>query len=76
MAIDFNEILTVEQKRQILEQRILQYAAVRYENVLNKETAEKTNNTAAIEEADNNIATCEAAIETHNEHLNSLPEIS
>jgi hypothetical protein len=75
MAIDFNEILTVDQKRQILEQRILQYAAARYENVINKEIAEKTENQAGIDEAEKNILTCETGITVHKEHLDSLPPV-
>lgn len=73
MAIDFDSLLTVEQKKSILTQRIQQFAAEGYQINLNKQVAESTENTAGVEEADNNLAIIEQAINTYKQELDSLP---
>ena len=73
MAIDFDTLLTVEQKRNILEQRIQQFAAEGYQINLNKQIAESTENTAGVEEAENNLVIIEQAINTYQAELGTLP---
>lgn len=73
MAIDFDALLTVEQKRNILEQRIQQFAAEGYQINLNKQIAESTENVAGVEEAANNLVIIEQAIDTYQTELGTLP---
>lgn len=73
MAINFGELLTTEQKRSLLSNRILQFAAEGYQHELNRATAEATGNTAAVEAADKAITDISAAIEQHQAELASLP---
>jgi hypothetical protein len=75
MAIDFDALLTVEQKRNILVQRIQQFAAEGYQINLNKQVAESTENAAGVEESDNNLIIIEQAINTYKAELDSLPEV-
>lgn len=74
MAIDFGSLLTDEQKRSLLEQRIAQFATEGYQHQLNAEAAKKlgdevfeANSTKAIEEISR-------AIEFHQEELDKLGE--
>jgi hypothetical protein len=73
MAINFEELLSVEEKKNILTQRIKQFAAEGYQISLNKQVAESTENTAGVEDADNNLVIIEQAISTYKTELESLP---
>lgn len=72
MAIDYTALLTVEQKQNILNQRISQFAAEAWQHELNKKTCEQLNDEAGIESADNALITLEAAIDIHQAELDSL----
>ena len=73
MAIDFDSLLTVDEKANILTQRIKQFAAEGYQINLNKQVAEATENAAGVEEADKNLVIIEEAIKTYKTELDSLP---
>ena len=73
MAIDFDALLTVDEKANILTQRIKQFAAEGYQINLNKQVAESTDNAAGVEEADKNLVIIEEAINTYKTELDSLP---
>jgi hypothetical protein len=73
MAIDFDALLTVDEKANILTQRIKQFAAEGYQINLNKQVAESTENPAGVEEADKNLVIIEEAINTYKAELESLP---
>lgn len=73
MTINYDSILTVDQKRSILQQRITQFAAEAYQHELNKTTCESLEDTAGVENAEKAIALLEKAIEVHGNELNSLP---
>ena len=73
MAIDFDTLLTVDEKANILTQRIKQFAAEGYQINLNKQVAESTENAAGVEEADKNLVIIEEAINTYKAELESLP---
>ena len=73
MAIDFDTLLTVDEKANILTQRIKQFAAEGYQINLNKQVAESTENAAGVEEADKNLVIIEEAINTYKTELESLP---
>jgi hypothetical protein len=71
MAIDYSALLTPEQKRAILEQRLAQFAAEGYQHTLNKEVAK--DNAEAVASADAALAILDAAIQVHQDELAKLP---
>lgn len=73
MSVDYNSLLTDDQKRNILNQRIAQFASEAYQHSLNKATSEKVGDAEGITTSDNAIATLEAAIEIHQTELAALP---
>lgn len=74
MAIDFSSLLSTEQKRSLLENRIAQFAAEGYQHQLNLSAAEKVNDEATVEASRNAIEVLSTAIENHQEELNALGE--
>lgn len=72
MAIDYNALLTEEQKRGILNQRIAQFAAEAWQHELNKQTCQHIGDDAGVENADKALATLEAAITVHQGELGNL----
>ena len=73
MSIDYASMLTDAQKRQLVENRLAQFAAEAYQYSLNKKTAESINNEQQIEAADKALAILEAAIAVHKEELSKFP---
>lgn len=73
MSIDFDSVLTNEQKAEIIQQRITQFAAEAYQHELNKKTAEKLGSDEQIENINKNLEILESAIEVHNAELAKLP---
>lgn len=73
MAIDYAALLTDEQKRGILNNRIAQFAAEAYQHTLNKQTCESLGDTNGVEAADKALAILEAAITTHQAELAAVP---
>jgi hypothetical protein len=73
MAIDFESLLTTQQKRDLLQNRIAQFAAEAYQYTLNKKTAEDINSESQIEAADKNLEILESAIRVHQAELEQLP---
>ena len=74
MALDYSALLTNEQKRNILDQRITNFAADAYANSINKKSAEALGDTDAAATAQANIDTLTKAIEVHQEELSTLAE--
>lgn len=72
MAIDYSNLLSAEQKKSILEQRIAQFAAEAWQHELNKKACQQLNDEAGIANADNALAVLEAAITVHQDELNTL----
>ena len=70
MAIDYAALLTDEQKRSILEQRIAQFASEAYQHTLNKKVA--GNNPEAVAAADEALAILNNAITVHQAELAKL----
>ena len=68
--MDYSSLLTNEQKRSIVEQRIAQFASEGYQHTLNKEVA--GNNPEAVEAADNALAILDNAIAVHQDELAKL----
>ena len=73
MTIDYSNLLTAEQKQNILTQRISQFAAEAWQHELNKKTCEQLNDEAGVTSAENALATLEAAINVHQAELAEIP---
>lgn len=72
MAIDFNNLLTADQKRDLLTQRIQQFATEAYQHELNRQIAETVNDEQAVLQAESALATLETAITVHEAELDGL----
>jgi len=70
--MDYSSLLTNDQKRSILEQRISQFASEAYQHELNKEVAK--DNPEAVAAADEALAILDNAITVHQEELAKLGE--
>ena len=70
--MDYSTLLTNDQKRSILEQRIAQFASEAYQHTLNKEVAK--NSPEAVATADEALAILDNAISVHQEELAKLGE--
>jgi hypothetical protein len=72
MAIDFNTLLTDEHKRNLLTQRIEQFAGEAYQHELNRQIAEKINDSESVASSMAALVTLETAITVHQEELDAL----
>lgn len=70
--MDYASLLTNDQKRSIVEQRIAQFASEAYQHTLNKEVAK--DNPEAVAAADEALAILDNAIKVHQEELFKLGE--
>jgi hypothetical protein len=70
--MDYSALLTTEQKKAILEQRIAQFASEAYQHEINKKLA--ANNAEAIKAADDALALLNNAITIHQDELAKLGE--
>ena len=69
--MDYSSLLSDEQKRSILTQRIAQFATEAYQHEINKKMA--GDNAEAVAAADEALAILDNAIEIHQEELAKLP---
>ena len=72
MALDFNSLLTSEQKHNLLTQRIEQFAAEAYQHELNRQIAEQVFDADAVTSAEAALVTLETAINVHQSELDNL----
>jgi hypothetical protein len=74
MSIDFNALLTVEDKQSILSQRLKNYAAEAYQIHLNAESlkSDAEANAEAIAESEKALTNLENAINVYQKELDSL----
>ena len=70
--MNFSELLSVEQRKEILESRILSFAVEAYQVSLNKQVAESGEDLDAVEQANNALATLESAIQIYKDELASI----
>lgn len=70
--MDYSSLLSTDQKRSILEQRLAQFASEAYQHTLNKEVAK--DNAEAVQAADDALAILDNAITVHQEELAKLGE--
>jgi hypothetical protein len=73
MALDYSSLLTSEQKKSILEQRLTQFASEAYQHDINKKVAAASNNEEGVKAAQDALAILEGAIEVHQDELAKLP---
>jgi fructose-1,6-bisphosphatase len=74
MTINYNELLTLEQKRAIVEQRITNFAAEAYQHSLNKIANENMQETEMADAAEKSIKILEEAIAVYQAELKQLSE--
>jgi hypothetical protein len=72
MAINYDNLLTQEQKKEIVQGRLQQFAAEAYQTELNREIQVRDNNEEAISGYDATLSLLETAIEVHQEELAKL----
>jgi len=68
--MDYSTLLSNDQKRSILEQRIAQFAAEAWQHTINKQVA--GDNAEAVAAADEALAILDNAIKVHQEELAKL----
>lgn len=73
MAIDYSSLLSDEQKKSILDQRLTQFAAEAYQHEINKKVAADTGNTEGVKAAEEALSVLEAAISAHQSELAKIP---
>lgn len=73
MAVDYSSLLTDEQKKSILEQRLAQFALEAYQHDINKQVAEASDNAEGIKAAEEAMAILDKAIVVHQSELAKLP---
>lgn len=71
--IDFSAMLTTEQKRELLTQRISAYSAEGYQHMLNKQMGEANGDAELVAQSDASIAILSDAILLHQTELAALP---
>jgi hypothetical protein len=74
MSIDYSSLLTDEQKANLLNQRIAQFAAEAWQHELNKKTCEQLGDESGVESADKALAVLDAAISIHQTELSGIPK--
>lgn len=72
MSINYEELLTNEQKKNILSQRIAQFASEAWQHALNKQTCELIGDEEGAASADKALAIINAAIQVHQDKLTEL----
>jgi hypothetical protein len=74
MSIDFNSLLTVEERKAVVTQRIQQLAVEAYQLTINKKVidSQPEPNAQASEEIENNLKFLEQIIATYSEELKTL----
>lgn len=73
MAIDFNALLTPEQKRNLIEQRLAQFAAEAYQHELNRQVAAQLDQPELASQSEKALGELEAAITVHQTELEAIP---
>ena len=72
MPINFDALLTTEQKRELLTQRLQQFAAEAYQHELNRQIATTISDENAVAQSEAALITLETAINVHQEALDGL----
>jgi hypothetical protein len=73
MSLDYSSLLTADQKRNLLQGRIQQFASEAYQYTLNLKTAEELGSEDQLESIKKSIEVLDTAIKIHQEELSKLP---
>lgn len=73
MSINFDALLTDEQKRSILNQRLEQFVVEAYQVTLNIRVAEANGDENAVIEGNKTLSVLENAVSIYTEEFNSIP---
>jgi len=73
VSLDYSSLLTADQKRNLLQGRIQQFASEAYQYTLNLKTAEELGAEDQLESIKKSIDVLETAIKVHQEELSKLP---
>jgi len=76
MTIDYSNLLTAEQKQNILSQRISQFATEAWQHELNKKTCEQLEDTEGVENSEKALAVLDAAISVHQAELADISALA
>ena len=76
MAIDYSALLTEDQKRSLLTQRINQFAQEAFQHDLNLQVASATGNTELVNSSNTDLKTLEIAIKVNQDALAGLPVVT
>ena len=74
MSNNFSAYLTDEQQKNIIAQRIQQFAVEGYQISINRKVAEASGDEAVLAEIDNNIETLASVIAAYQAELDALPQ--
>jgi hypothetical protein len=74
MSINYNDLLTTDEKREILVARISQFAREAYQYGLNLKAAELIGSESQIESIKKSLEVLEAAIKIHQIEFEELPK--
>lgn len=74
MSINYEDLLTNEQKKTILSQRISQFASEAWQHALNKQTCELIGDEEGVEAANKALTIINAAIQIHQSKLEELED--
>ena len=74
MSINFDSILSPNEKRQIIEKRVAQFASDAYQYQLNLKTAEVIGSEEQTEAIRKSLSVLETAIKIHQDELATLPQ--
>jgi excinuclease UvrABC nuclease subunit len=70
--MQFSDLLTKEQKEEILKEKLMQFYVEGYQLSLNLQVAKDTNNGTALNESHSAIKTLEVAVAVYTKELESL----
>ena len=76
MTIDYSGLLSAEQKKSILEQRLTQFAAEAYQHDINKQVATASKNEEGVKQAIEALAILDTAMAVHQDELAKLPAVT
>lgn len=70
--MNFEELLTADQRKEVLENRILGFSVEAYQVSLNKKVAEAVNDVDGIQQSQNSLAMLEIAIGIYKDELATI----
>jgi len=72
MTINYDKYLTNDQKKELVQSRLAQFAAEAYQHSINAEVAKSLSNDEGVKNAEDALTILEAAIDAHEAELKGL----